>query len=395
MAATHFPATTQFRRKKKVSIFPGTQDVQLDRFQRTLLEMMTSASDIALGKFFRKNHRPLYQFLLRLYIISLTNLHPDRGRINLKDNTINHADIHTSKEHQIISEWANLLTDDEPLIHDNISETPLTPTTHSIDNNDFKFPNNNNNITAPTSPVIQHSKTSNSEADIDAKIDITAINNKPLDTNNKRDKNKKHKNRNENASFQDFAEFATAIAMMKSKQTFNNNYNMKELSDIKTEYDNQYGPSPMSPKSLRRESIWNGVLDINNITISPAVPKWRSRSSIQEMQLSEDGLLDCIISTLSINNNNNNNPQNNFMLIKEVTHCSEAALSVFLPFICVFSSKIKNINVKKELQTVILQRVVADDDIQQTFQFFLNSYKDAPLLLKSFKKNNISLMKRQ
>ena len=57
----------------------GSEDVYLDKFQQTLLEMTSSASAAALSKFFQKNYRPLYQFLLRLYLSSLTVQHPDRG----------------------------------------------------------------------------------------------------------------------------------------------------------------------------------------------------------------------------------------------------------------------------------------------------------------------------
>ena len=79
--------------------------------------MTVNASAGALSKFFSKNYRPLYQFILRLYVTSLTAEHPDRGRKQTKSNgqQESNADDYTLKEHQIMAEWANLLTDDHPL----------------------------------------------------------------------------------------------------------------------------------------------------------------------------------------------------------------------------------------------------------------------------------------
>ena len=113
-------STSQFRRsKKKYAMFPGTEDIHLDRFQHELLAMITNASSISLSQFFVKNHGPLFQFLLRLYLLSLTKQHPDRGRTNQTNNQINQQKSYTTKEHKIISEWANILTSSPP------TDTPM------------------------------------------------------------------------------------------------------------------------------------------------------------------------------------------------------------------------------------------------------------------------------
>ena len=96
------------------NLFGPDEHVYLDKFQQTLLQMTSNASARSLSKFFSKNYRPLYQFILRLYLTSLTAEHPDRG------HTATHIseDGYTVKEHKILAEWANLLTDDDPLNKD-------------------------------------------------------------------------------------------------------------------------------------------------------------------------------------------------------------------------------------------------------------------------------------
>ena len=110
----------------------GDENVTLDDFQQTLLQMTTNASAGALSKFFSKNYRPLHVFILRMYLTSLTSNHPDRG------HTANHKpdDGYTVKEHKILAEWANLLTDDEPLNKDAdklLNEHAKTKQTTTVD----------------------------------------------------------------------------------------------------------------------------------------------------------------------------------------------------------------------------------------------------------------------
>ena len=145
----------------------------------------------------------------------------------------------------------------------------------------------------------------------------------------------------------------------------------------------------------RRDSIWDGVLDVNNIIMVPETPKWRPRFSFQQNQLLQEGLLDSILYTISPKGYHKSSKNNDQIgLVDEVQVTSVDAMCLFLPFLCVVSSKLSSNTLSEELKMAILQRVMKEDDVKQHFQFFLNSYKDAPELKKSFNKANNSLMKQ-
>ena len=83
----------------------GSELIELDGFQNELLQMANNASKEQLSLFFKKNYKPFFQFLLKLYITSLQYDHPDRGRNNPQKN-----DKRNKKETSIISQWSNILT---------------------------------------------------------------------------------------------------------------------------------------------------------------------------------------------------------------------------------------------------------------------------------------------
>eukprot|EP01083_Nonionella_stella_P059726 156314_1 len=356
----HPPKLSQFRRsKKKYAMFPGTEDVQLDSFQRTLLDMITNASDIALGRFFKKNHRPLYQFLLRLYLLSLTSQHPDRGKSHNNNKSANLEETYTAKENKIISEWANVLTDDP----DESDDTAPTPQTSSVTDREIHRRNASINSPLEFAPIaFSFTPTTGTDGN-DAQVDNTNTlpGNRALDRT---------------VSFQGFAQLSSAIAAMRTRRGFG--IPIPEDEDSK---DLEVEP--------RRQSIWDGVLDANNVIMAPETPKWHGHSSFYQLQVAEDGLLDRIVSTLSPGNVDNSLTAH---LIGEVSTCSGEILTLFVPFLCVLSTKLKMDKYRNELQTAILKRVLVDVDINQQFQFFLNSYRDSPALLKSLKKINVELM---
>ena len=146
----------------------------------------------------------------------------------------------------------------------------------------------------------------------------------------------------------------------------------------------------------RRDSIWDGVLDVNNIIMVPETPKWRPRFSFQQNQLLQEGLLDSILAQLSPKGYHvKPSGANQMGLADEVEVTSVDAMCLFLPFLCVVSSKLSSSTSRDELQLSILQRVLKEGDVKQHFEFFLNSYKDAPELRKQFNKANNTLMKKQ
>ena len=231
-------------------------------------------------------------------------------------------------------------------------------------------------------------------------------------------RSKSHEHSQSQKSFSGFAQFTTAIAMMRSKPqsrsayaaytdaksksikksvTFNPDAptESKSLDDMKENYHSNRNLHDQS----RRDSIWDGVLDVNNIIMVPETPKWRPRFSFQQNQLLQEGLLDSILAQLSPKGYHKSIQGTNtdqLGLADEVQVTSVDAMCLFLPFLCVVSSKLSSTASRDELQLAILQRTMKEVDVKQHFEFFLNSYKDAPELRKQFNKANSALiMKKQ
>eukprot|EP01084_Bolivina_argentea_P074498 135137_1 len=359
------------------------ENVMLDSFQQTLLQMTTNASATALSKFFSKNYRPLYQFILRLYLTSLTSEHPDRGHSSKHKQDTGY----TIKEHKILAEWANLLTDDEPLNND---DTLLALHNTSSDNNDDK---------SQSSPQISSSNTSK------VALAYAKVSDKKK---NKRDS--KHGHNKSSQSFSGMAHATTHIAVIQNTpntRTAYGTYGTKRKS--KTGKKVGFGADVSEQKSHddmktsykknrdgnRRDSIWDGVLDINNIIMVPETPKWRPRFSFQQNQLLQEGLLDSILSTISPKDYDKGKTERQLTLSDECEVTSVDAMCLYLPLMCVISSKFDVKKNRDQLQIAILQRVMKEDDVKQTFQFFLNSYKNASDIKKQFNKTNHALMKQK
>eukprot|EP01083_Nonionella_stella_P285701 972601_1 len=372
----------------------GTENVSLDAFQQILLQMTSSASAGALSKFFSKNYRPLYQFILRLYLSSLTAQHPDRGRTSKQSE-----DEYTVKEHKIMAEWANLLTDDEPLNRDDDDDdsdshdeedviVSLPMEVQQLDNATDAA--NNTEPQAPSSPQISASNTSKT-VDTHAQVMEEDSHKKKKKTKKKKKKKKQpQQHSTSQSSFSGLAQFTTAIAMMKSstKTAYDTYSNAKHKRQHKVHgfehISHEEKKNSYQANRRHRDSIWSGVLDVNNIIMVPETPKWRPRFSFQQNQLLQEGVLDAILHTISPFKRYQKDDTNKLTLSDEVQVTSVDALCLFLPFVCVVSAKLSSTQSRKELQSIVLQRVMKEVDVKQRFEFFLNSYKNASDLKKEF-----------
>ena len=146
-------------------------------------------------------------------------------------------------------------------------------------------------------------------------------------------------------------------------------------------------------KQSKNGSIWDGVLDINNIIkTTSSIPRWRPRFSFQQNQLLQEGLLNSVLATISPKSYQYGANQSG--LHDELQLTTIDAMCLFLPFICVISSKLSGKISRKQLQSAILQRVQKEDDVKQHFEFFLNAYKKETDLKKSFSKMNALLLQQ-
>ena len=146
-------------------------------------------------------------------------------------------------------------------------------------------------------------------------------------------------------------------------------------------------------KQSKNGSIWDGVLDINNIIkTTSSIPRWRPRFSFQQNQLLQEGLLNSVLATISPKSYQYGANQSG--LHDELQLTTIDAMCLFLPFICVISSKLSGQISRKQLQSAILQRVQKEADVKQHFEFFLNAYKKETDLKKSFSKMNALLLQQ-
>eukprot|EP01083_Nonionella_stella_P300451 1025801_1 len=379
----------------------GSEKVPLDPFQQTLLQMTKHASARALSKFFSKNYRPLYQFMLQLYLTSLTREHPDRGHTS----KYRQEDGYTVKEHKILSEFANLLTDDEPLHKGNELQTNQ-PTVHINAPNINRTTNSTQHCqhrSPSTSPKIDASNTYTSKPNVVfAKVD---------DKHSKKHQKRMNKYHEHSQSVQ---QLSHPLSVLHSGPISSNRNRTKFAaypragkqnsvptpkkrgvsfaSDIEqktSQNDLKLSPTENKPHraKTRRGSIWEGVLDVNNVIMVPEAPKWRPRFSFQPNQLLQEGLLNSILATIVPEAQpTGSNPLG---LHNEVELTSVSALCLYLPLLLVVSSTLPTQKLKNELQRAILERSMAEVDAKQQIEFFLHSYKDAHKLIKEVRSNTV------
>ena len=169
-------------------------------------------------------------------------------------------------------------------------------------------------------------------------------------------------------------------------------------SDDDVKSDNESNGKYVRNRGLsRRQSIWDGVLDIDNVIMMPENTRiWRPRLSIHQNAIVQESLLDSITKLITPNSfKKNNKIIRDEQLWDEIMHTSTDAMILYLPFLCVITTKLKqNQTYQNKLKNSIIKRCQKDEDIKQSFQFFMNSYKNCSEITKIFS-NDLKLLANQ